>query len=347
MKYDREKASIYLNEYQQYMNKMKDNRRPPGFYKDFLTQEQILRSRKLLDIFPDDLLKYDTIEFYMLLIVFEAAIKKAAAKLFKGNIDFPEYGTADTKEFNAHLITPNNEKDASFIIFNIIQHRFLSALSRLIAKIFIEVGYFEKAPHILLRLEHYLSNDFSINLQYIKTILTFFYPDLIKYERNIAMYKDTNISAHTCGFSMMFLFSHEYSHFILDHEYKPIKDIVINQTIYSDNKRNYEDELFCDLCAVKLMAENLDTDLKEINTHELLLISIYQLFFAMQVTEKYNEHQDKTHPPVNMRINNLKVFFDEDDHYKKYDQIIFDIVENIFIILDATNRNVIMDLLNS
>ena len=80
---------------------------------------------------------------------------------------------------------------------------------------------------------------------------------------------------------MMFSFSHEYSHFILEQEYQPIKDIMLNQIIYSSNKRNNNDELFCDICAIKLMTENLNNNDKEgSNIYDLLLISIYQLFFA-------------------------------------------------------------------
>ncbi len=135
----------------------------------------------------------------------------------------------------------------------------------------------------------------------------------------------------------MFSFSHEYSHFILEQEYQPIKDIMLNQIIYSSNKRNNNDELFCDICAIKLMTENLNNNDKEgSNIYDLLLISIYQLFFAMQKIEKYKNNKDETHPSIDIRIKNLKKFFDENS---------FNIIKTIFMILDANNRKVIGNLL--
>lgn len=347
MKYDREKAYRYLTEYQQYMNKVKDNRRPEGFYENLLDMDTAKQARNLIDIFSKSMPQYDTIEFYMLLIVYEAALSKAASKLFKGDVDFPEYGLADTKEFNAYLITPNNEKDASFIVFNEIQHRFVSSVSRLVAKILIEIDYFQNKSNILQRLENFLNSDLSINEQYIKTMMTFFYPEAIKYERNISIYKKINISAITCGHSMMFSFSHEYSHFILEHEYQPINDIMLNQIIYSSNKRKNNDELFCDICAIKLMTENLNNDDKEvIDIYDLMLISIYQLFFVMQKIEKYKNNKDETHPPIDIRIKNLKTFFNENSFYKKSNENIFNIIKTIFMILDANNRKLIGILLD-
>jgi hypothetical protein len=222
-------------------------------------------------------------------------------------------------------------------LFNEIQHRFLSSVSRLVAKILIEIDYFKNESHILQRLENFLHSDLSINEQYIKTMMTFFYPEAIKYERNISIYNKINISAITCGLSMMFSFSHEYSHFILEQEYQPIKDIMLNQIIYSSNKRNNNDELFCDICAIKLMTENLNNNDKEgSNIYDLLLISIYQLFFAMQKIEKYKNNKDETHPSIDIRIKNLKKFFDENS---------FNIIKTIFMILDANNRKVIGNLL--
>ena len=59
-------------------------------------------------------------------------------------------------------------------LFNEIQHKFLSSVSRLVAKILIEIDYFKNESHILQRLENFLHSDLSINEQYIKTMMTFF-----------------------------------------------------------------------------------------------------------------------------------------------------------------------------
>lgn len=231
----------------------------------------------------------------------------------KENVILPLFGTIDLGAFVAELKVSSDE---SIIIISEYVFHFAKQLSKIVSLFFKQIDNFDKQPENIFSLEindikEQINKDGHIVSAFCDLILA----TILGEDINKCVYEKNTVLSLGFEYSFMhFIVSHEYAHYILNHQSTVgFKDLKFDKVfiIMHDWVSEFEaDEVGYILC-MGAMKETFKGD----SIHAT--IGIILCFYSIELFEKIDKIKGKesnySHPPARLRINKLiKKFFCDD-----------------------------------
>lgn len=232
------------------------------------------------------------------------------------DVTLPLFGTIDLGAFVAELKISGDE---SIIIISEYVFRFAKQLSKIVSLFFKQFDNCDKQLKNIFSLEmndikEQINKDGHIVSAFCDLILA----TILRADIGKCVYEEDTVLSLGFEYSFMhFIVSHEYAHYILNHQssvsLKDLKFDKVSINIYDWVSEFEADEAGYILC-MGTMKETFQGD----SIHAT--IGVILCFYAIELFEKIDKLKEKkkenfySHPPARMRINKLvKEFFSGDD----------------------------------